>query len=356
MKLEGIYFDGRSSKPLSAEATIYRDYISIHVPETDVTIKWEHGNVRKPETSGDKIILKYGEEFPFPTLQLNKTQFNAVVKQYELSHYYPPGNFFKSASTPTILLGLVGAFIALAVLFYLYIIPLIISGVAEVFPRSAEVSMGKAMKDNFIANTKIDSAKTVAANKFVKLLKTGSDYPIHVTVVHNSVKNAFALPGGEIVVYSDILKDMKSYDELVALLGHEIGHVQEKHTLKTLLRNVSGYIIISIVFSDVAGIVTILVQNASQLEQLHYNRELESQADDYGYKVMLMNKANPKGMEDLFKQLEGDSAATGIIPEFLQTHPKIENRIESVKERMSSEKSTVVKNDSLAYYWAKLVK
>src|SRR6185437_8004756 len=104
------------------------------------------------------------------------------------------------------------------------------------------------------------------------------------------------------------------------------------------------------------GIATVLVQNASQLEQLHYSRNLESDADDYGYKVILMNKANPKGMEDLFEQLESDSSATGIIPEFLQTHPKIENRIEAVKERMAAEKSTVVKNDSLAYYWGELVK
>jgi len=354
--LEGIYFDGKSAKPLPIEATLYRDYISIYIPETVTTIRWEHNKVRKPETSGDNVILKYGEEFPFPTLQLNKHQFNAIVKQYELSHYYASGDFFRSASTPIALLMIVGGFITFAAIFYFFLVPLLISGVAEVFPRNAEISMGQAMKKNFIAGEKVDSAKTVAANKFVKNLKTGSDYPIHVTVVKNYVKNAFALPGGEIVVYSDILKDMKSYDELVALLGHEIGHVQEKHTLKTLLRNVSGYIIISLVFSDVAGIVTILVDNASQLEQLHYNRELESQADDYGYKVILMNKADPKGMEDLFKQLEGDSAATGIIPEFLQSHPKIENRIETVKERMKGEKSVVVKNDSLAYYWAELVK
>ena len=73
---------------------------------------------------------------------------------------------------------------------------------------------------------------------------------------------------------------MKSYDQLVALLGHEVSHVNNRHSIKILTRNLAGYMMISLVFSDLNGIMSVLAENAQQLRSLSYSREFEEEADE----------------------------------------------------------------------------
>jgi Zn-dependent protease with chaperone function len=351
MKFKGTFYDGTSARAYPCEVSI--NSINIHIEiNTDPfrIIKWEHKDIHRSDFNEKKLILKYGAEFPYQTLEVESPEiFREIQHQAPHAPYLKsPYSYFKRHGLKAFGIGLslIFGFLAIA---YFFIIPLVIIGVAEVFPRDMETSLGKQLRENFIEKEIIDSTKTVEINKFYDHLQVDTDYKINITVVKSDIKNAFALPGGEIVVFSAILDSMKTYGELAALLGHEVGHIQKRHTLKMIFRNLSNYILISAVFQDFSGIMAIVVENASMVEQLSYNREVESESDDFGFEVLLKNKIDPHGMVNLFQQLSDSSNKTieGNVPEFLMTHPKLDSRIATIKEKISHEKYAVVPNDYL---------
>jgi predicted Zn-dependent protease len=217
-----------------------------------------------------------------------------------------------------------------------------------------EQEMGQALKKNLVEESTIDRAKTIKINKFYSQLKTGSDYQFNITVVNSDVTNAFALPGGEIVVYSSLLNKIQTPHELAALLGHESGHIEKRHTLRLILKSLSNYLIISAIFGDVSGIMAVIIENASMIETLSYNRSVEEESDNYGFDIMIKNNLDPNGMISLFEHLKTEDPSTGKQPEFLMTHPKLENRIEEVQKRIRNTKYTVSPNDSLVFYFNQL--
>ena len=114
----------------------------------------------------------------------------------------------------------------------------------------------------------LDIKKSKYLEQFAAELNLGNTKPIRFTVVKSDEVNAFALPNGQIVVFTAILDDMKSSDELVALLGHEASHINNRHSTKMLCRNLAGYMIVSLLLSDVNGIMAVLADNAHQLHSL----------------------------------------------------------------------------------------
>ncbi len=96
-----------------------------------------------------------------------------------------------------------------------------------------------------------------------------------------------------------------------------------------LARNLAGYIFISAMFSDVNGIMTVIAQNAENLQSLSYSRKFETEADTEGLKLMLQNKVNPLGMLSLFQRIKDDEKA---LPSFLSTHPVTDERIKVIKK------------------------
>jgi Zn-dependent protease with chaperone function len=360
MKFKGTFYDGTSTRAYPCEVSVNSLHIKIElITDPALVITWEHQYIQRSDFNQKKLILKYGSEFPFQTLEVDSPDiFQELQNQVPDAPYLKsPYGFFEKHGLKSFAIGL-SLIIGFLTFAYFFLIPWIVVGVAEIFPRNMETTLGRQLRENFIEKETIDSTKTIEINKFYSQLKVDTDYKINITVVKSDTKNAFALPGGEIVVFSAILDSMHTYGELAALLGHEVGHIQKRHTLKMLFKNLSTYIFISAMFQDFSGIMAIVIENASMVEQLSYNREVESESDDFGFDVLLKNKIDPHGMVDLFQQLMDDShkEIEGKIPEFLMTHPKLDNRIETIKGKIAHTKYEVVPNDYLNSLLVKLKK
>ena len=78
-------------------------------------------------------------------------------------------------------------------------------------------------------------------------------WPIKFSVINSETVNAFALPDGNVVVFTGIIDLMDDYDELAGLIGHEVAHVNNRHSMRMMCRNLAGYIFLSAVLSDVNG-------------------------------------------------------------------------------------------------------
>ncbi len=340
---EGKLFDGKSSASIPVSVILYPDRLVIHSKFQDVisgTQTWKTSLIKDYRQSDKEVVqVSYGE-YPSQVLEITSTDFGVKFK--------PPVSGFDKLSYSIVHSGIaVIAFISAAViglflLLYFFALPFLAEQSVSLVPKEYEIKMGESLYENMIKTEKVDVKRTKVANNFLKQIDFETDYPLQVTVVDSKIKNAFALPGGHIVVYTALLNDMKRYEELVALLGHEAGHVTQRHTTKHIFRSMSGYLLVSILFGDLSGITALVIDNANQIHQLSYSRTLETEADNVGYKTMVKNAVNPVGIISLFENLQKGNEAGNLIPEFLSTHPVTENRMKNISEKIKIEKPVYV--------------
>ncbi|MBL7901617.1 MAG: M48 family metallopeptidase [Bacteroidia bacterium] len=223
--------------------------------------------------------------------------------------------------------------IALVGLAYFYALPPLAERAATLLPESFDEEIGNIVMESIIDEEEIDVEKTKVLQSFASRLRLNNTKALTFTVVHSEQVNAFALPNGQIVVYSGILDGMNSPEELIALLGHEATHVNKRHSIQMLCRNLSGYMVVSLLLSDVNGIMAVLADNAQQLHSLSYSRRFEKEADEEGLSILMNNHANPYGMVQLFEQLEKENKFS--VPTILSTHPLTTERKENMQKIIS---------------------
>ena len=154
-----------------------------------------------------------------------------------------------------------------------------------------------------------------------------------LTVVEDETVNAFALPGGYIFVHTGLLAYVESDGELAGGLGHEIAHVDRKHSMSAIKRQLGMALLFQIFFSDASEEIAKIGNLAINLTQLGYGREAEYEADRYG--VYFMEKAGYSREEILnFWRRLVEETGGGEDPALLQlfsTHPPTSERIKRIE-------------------------
>jgi predicted Zn-dependent protease len=160
----------------------------------------------------------------------------------------------------------------------------------------------------------------------------------HFTILDSPVVNAFAVPGGYIYVTRGILALMSSEAELAVVLGHELGHVNARHSvakMSQLMLAQFGLAVgsaISETFAKVTGAASIGVQ----LLFLKFSRDDEREADALGVGYSRKGGYNPTEMISFFGSLEklGDLSGGQSLPGFLSTHPLTSERVQNTKDML----------------------
>jgi predicted Zn-dependent protease len=158
---------------------------------------------------------------------------------------------------------------------------------------------------------------------------TNSTYPIHIHVAEASDLNAFALPGGHIVVFTGLLKAVDRPEELAGVIAHEVAHINERHVLRKMIESLGLVLVIQALFGDSSGLLAVASQSSELLLQQKFSRDFEREADDVGWRYLVTAKINPSGMIDFFTKLEKEVAKSGTAHlSLLATHPPTRERIE----------------------------
>ena len=164
-----------------------------------------------------------------------------------------------------------------------------------------------------------------------------SHYPYKFYLLNNpQTINAFALPGGPVFITVGLLRRLKSEAQLAGVLGHEIGHVVARHGAEHLAKQQLGTSLVNaigVAASDNpqdAQRAAVLAQAANQMVSLQYGRADELESDQLGFRFMSEAGYNPQGIVELM-QILGSARQGGASPEFFNTHPNPENRLEKLK-------------------------
>ena len=203
-----------------------------------------------------------------------------------------------------------------------------------------EIEMGDQLHASMLAQARllgeeIDEAGTLHLQAFADELQLSRHYPIRVTLLKSNTINAYALPGGNVVVYTGLLQKIKTPEALAALLAHECTHVNERHSLRSLLRSAASGLALSVVFGDASGMASVLVSNAEALNGLRYSRSLEEEADSKGMDLLLQNGVALDGMKQLMQTLQqAETNASGTLS-FLSSHPLTKERLRAAENYIS---------------------
>lgn len=157
----------------------------------------------------------------------------------------------------------------------------------------------------------------------------------NVTVFKSKEANAFALPGGNIGVYTGILKYANTQAELAAVIGHEMGHVLAQHINKRLTRAAYTQLGLQAVGAAIGNgnqaIMGALGLGAQYGIMMPYSRSQEAQADIIGQMLMAKAGFDPRETIQLWHNM---SSAGSEPPEFLSDHPSSSDRIANLKSHM----------------------
>ena len=166
-----------------------------------------------------------------------------------------------------------------------------------------------------------------------------SPYPFHYHLLADTrTVNAFALPGGEVFITKGLLDRLRTEGELAGVLGHESGHVVERHVAQQMAQSELGKFLVVATGVAASGnrhpySETAVAAVVNHMTQLHFSRADESQADERGLQYMTEAGYDPRAMLHVMEVLQQvTNEQGGRPPQILQTHPYPEQRMQQIQQ------------------------
>lgn len=328
------YYDGRTASRQSVTVILSAQGLIIKNKDAP-RLYWSYEDIRlAPMLSlSDPVRLECGTPLP-QSIVIDDPSFLSALRPY-VHHRYR--HFHLPAPTPRriglLSMALIASLVTIGVIIR-WGIPALAERATPLVPTSWEVALGKTVLEQLV--TEDERCTNEVLRKETSLLlaqlvdPSTSPYELHLTIVDINEFNAYTLPGGEIVIFRPLLQATKTPDELAGVLAHEIQHVVLRHSIKSILSDLSLATLIGAVLGNVTGLGALSTEIAGALSTLHYSRDMEEQADAEGIRLLQKANFNPTGMIRFFETVQRREKHLNIPP-YLSTHPQTENRIARLK-------------------------
>ncbi len=245
------------------------------------------------------------------------------------------------------------AFGAIAAIVFV-ILPRLSDTLAERLPIEREVAFGQlvvANMEQFLGGldgslTCDDPAGLAALQRLKARLTDGQDlrYDLSLQVFDHPMVNAFAAPGGQMVILRGLIEKAETPAEVAGVLAHEIGHVEARDPTRLAFRAVGSAGILSLLLGDATGGSLIAIMG-DQVLSASYTREAEGAADAFAYRLLNDTGIGTAGLADFFEGLDGK----GInLPEYLSTHPNTAGRADAARAADGADHAPVLSDDDWA--------
>jgi predicted Zn-dependent protease len=229
------------------------------------------------------------------------------------------------------LLILLGLFIGLIV-GAIWLLNLLINGLIWVIPPSVERQLGAVVVPVFEQQAKPspaqDTLNQMLARLEAQLPVEGQQRDYRVLYVPNSTVNAIALPGDAIVIYAGLVKQAESENELMMVLGHELGHFAHRDHLRGLGRSLLVQIVVAMFIGDTGWLQSAAASSVEAVTRSRFSQSQEREADEYGLTLLQKTYGHVAGATDFFARM---SRQKGANVAFLSTHPTPGKRVNELK-------------------------
>ena len=201
-------------------------------------------------------------------------------------------------------------------------------------PVQDEIALGRNAFDSMRGGLTLKNQGPAyeAAHSIIARLTRDSRFKYEVHIAQDDSLNAFALPGGVIVVHTGLIAATTRAEELAGVLAHEVQHVELRHSLRGLIKEMGLRGLWAFVMGDVG--TTLAGQAALELTSLQFSRADEREADEHGFDALVAAGIDPAGMPAFFNTMS--QKAGGEVPAFLSTHPASKERDQDLRRRSTT--------------------
>lgn len=217
-----------------------------------------------------------------------------------------------------------------------------VTALAEKVPVSVEEKIGEQTfasiqaSHRMVNDPKLEKQlKAVTSRLLQGIDRKEIQFRFHIAADTNI--NAFAMPGGYVVVNSGLLAAVKRPEELAGVLAHEIAHVTKRHGVRNIIQAAGLMVLVQSIFGNLSGLESVIVRGSQELLSQKYSRDFEREADAAGWEYLMAADIDPRGLIDFFKTLKSVQGVASTIEktplQFLSTHPATDERIASLEER-----------------------
>lgn len=327
-----VWFDGQSARRQAVEVEVAPDGRALRFGREI----WPLERLRRIEGEGLVLALmdEGGDELPHDPARLVLAE-GALAGWVRANAPALSRRDVRRGTGRKIAVRVVLAVAALAAILFVFL-PRISDVLAEQLPPEQEVAFGKAVVaqiEGLLGGEEplaCDGARGLAAlEKMERRLTDGQGlaYDIELSVLDHDMLNAFAAPGGQIVIIRGLLDEAESAEEVAGVLAHEIGHVEARDPVRLAFRAAGSAGILALVFGDVTG-GTVIGVLGDHILSASYTREAEAAADAFAFDLLARTGIGTGGLVVFFDRIE---AMGGDVPEILSTHPASGSRAEAAR-------------------------
>ncbi len=338
---QGFYLDGRSAA--RQPVTIMIRPNGLHITTSlDKQFAWSYPNIRQTQGNykGEQIRLETGRDIPEALIVQDHNFLVALRKAApELTnHFHDPRQ-----RSRRVRLTVYAAFgtIVLTVCLYLWGIPGFASMVTPLVPVTWEEHLGKLVAEQLapIDEQCTDPKVIKPLNQLVTQLADAAPnnpYNIKLSVVKHPLVNAFAAPGGYVVVFSGLLELTDRPEQLAGVLAHELQHVYKRHTTRAIVQHASSSVLLAAVAGDFSGAMTYGIEAARTMGMMRYSRNHEQEADQEGLQLLMQAGIDPQGMVEFFTLLQKKYPDLPKLMKYISSHPNTQTRIDTLQHLIPS--------------------
>ncbi len=350
--VRATYYDGSSAAAHDVELSVDSHHLSIRLADGQVLANWPLDRIFTVKANYKSQPLRLGCH--------DDGEARLVVEHPEavayLKGYLPKKLFAQSSIVKT--LGLAVAYGAITVAFLAgvyYSIPLLAEPIAQRIPVETEKQIGATVAEDVfrqwpecVATPDTAEDGRTALDDLTHLLTEGTplEGEVSVTLVKAGMVNAFALPGGYVVVTGELLHAISGPDELAAVLAHEFGHVEYRHSMVALTRYMGTSFIVQLITGGGGGSSQWILIAGSELANVSYSREFEREADEYAIERLNATGIGTQGMTAFFdrlaaqEEIEDDRVRT--VQSFIRTHPFSDERADAARDAVGGKTRPVM--------------
>ena len=327
----GQYLDGLTPSRRAVAITCKENGLSLSAgPGQPVFWPYEEISQTQGFYEGEQVRLEKTGPDRTQILLVSNPLFLPELRKFApkpTAHFKNParaGAIFRSA-----IFGIAGILI-LSVYIYFQGFPAMASLITGNVPTAWETELGNRTLGEIPASAFChDVKKQKALDQILSLLTRAlppNPYSFLLHVMNTREMNAFALPGGNIIVFNGLLQKSDSPEELAGVLAHELQHIVLRHSTRQILQGASFRLLLSSFSGFSFGL-----NAAETLGSLNYSRQFEEEADRNGMALLLAANIDPSGMISFFEKLQKQERKGGGTGRFLSDHPLTEDRIEVLK-------------------------
>ena len=325
-KFAACYYDGLAA--VRHDAEVHLDSAGLTIEVAGIPAMLWHYQGMKLAADGS-----YGE----PVRIERPSREALVVESHDFVEALRQHGFATSAlqldlrSWPAVLFCCI-AIVAIGSAMYVWGMGWVADQAARLMPASMENRIGRAVVAILAPEETrcTDSARRLQPIVDRLRAATGSKQQFELIYVNQPLVNAFAAPGGYIIVFRGLLDQAETPQEFAGVLAHEMEHVLLRHSTRAIAREFSGRTLLSLMAVDSSG-TPAAIQAGAKLASLSYQRSDEEAADLAGVALLTRAHIPTDGLTAFFRRMQKDPALQLLSVKYLSTHPDMSERIDSIE-------------------------